>query len=75
MNKLILEFPTFEEVKKALSKELPDVIEIIFKSQMDNIKEFEIIDHLVNAVGYYIEMFKATDNARTTFIIHFKRKS
>ena len=42
---------------------------------MDNIKEFEIIDYLVNAAGYYIEMFRATDNARTTFIIHFKRKS
>ena len=75
MNKLILEYPTLGIVKKELSKYFPEVIEIIFKSQMDNIKEFEIIDYLVNAAGFYIEMFKATDNARTTFIVHFKRKS
>ena len=75
MNKLILEFPTFEEVKKALSKELPDVIEITFKSQDENIREFEIIYYLVNCLDYFFESLIPIDSSRTNFIAHFKRKS
>lgn len=75
MNKIILEFPTFEEVKEALFKEQPDVIEITFKSQEDNAREFEIIYYLVNCTDYFFESLTPTDDSRTDFIAHFKRKS
>ena len=75
MNKLILESPKFVEVKDALSKELPDIIEITFKSQENNAKEFEIIYYLVNCTDYFFESLTPTDDSRTNFIAHFKRKS
>ena len=75
MNKIILEFPTFEEVKEALSKEQPEVIEITFKTQEDNAREFEIIYYLVNCTDYLFESLTPIDDSRTNFIAHFKRKS
>ena len=75
MNKIILEFPTFEEVKEALFKEQPDVIEITFKSQEDNAREFEIIYYLVNSTDYFFESLTPTDDSCTNFIAYFKRKS
>ena len=75
MNKIILEFPTFEEVKEALSKEQPDVIEITFKTQEDNAREFEIIYYLVNCTDYLFESLTPIDDSRTNFIAYFKRKS
>lgn len=75
MNKIILEFPTFEEVKEALSKEQPEVIEITFKTQEDNAREFEIIYYLVNCTDYLFESLTPIDDSRTNFIAYFKRKS
>ena len=75
MNKIILEFPTFEEVKEALSKEQPEVIEITFKTQEDNAREFEIIYYLVNCTDYLFESLTPIDDSRTNFIADFKRKS
>ena len=75
MDRLILEFPTINNVKEELSNCIPDIIQITFKSCDDNIREFEIIDYLINVVGYSIEELRATDSSRTKFIVQFKRKS
>ena len=75
MDRLILEFPTINNVKEELSNGIPDIIQITFKSCEDNIREFEIIDYLINVVGYSIEELRATDSSRTKFIVQFKRKS
>lgn len=72
MNKLILEYPTFAEVKKAL-KVSPDVIEITFKNQEDNAREFEIIYYLVNCTDYFFESLTPVDDSHTNFLAHFKR--
>lgn len=75
LNKLILEYPTFDELKEELSKGYPEEIEITFKSKEDNAREFEIIFYLVNVVDYYFEKLKPLDDSRTIFIGYFKRKS
>lgn len=50
LNKLILKYPTLDELKEKLSKEYPEEIEITFESKEDNAKEFEIIFYLVNVI-------------------------
>lgn len=72
MKKLVLEFPTFEEVKEAL-KDNPDVVEIMFKNQEDNAREFEIIYYLVNCADYFFESLSSIDDLRTNFLARFKR--
>lgn len=75
LNKLILKYPTIDELKEELSKEYPEEIEITFESKEDNAREFEIIFYLVNVVDYFFEKLTPLDDSRTAFIGYFKRKS
>ena len=75
LNKLILKYPTLDELKEKLSKEYPEEIEITFESKEDNAREFEIIFYLVNVVDYFFEKLTPLDDSRTAFIGYFKRKS
>lgn len=75
LNKLILKYPTLDELKEELSKEYPEEIKITFESKEDNAKELEIIFYLVNVIDYFFEKLTPLDDSRTTFIGYFKRKS
>lgn len=75
MDKLVLEFPTLDELKHKLEDGLPDEIEVTFKNKEDNIKEFEIIFYLVNEVDYFFDKLKPIDNSHTIYLGYFKRKS
>ena len=72
VKKLNLKYPTFEEVKETLRSN-PDVIEIMFRNQEDNSKEFEIIYYLVNRADYCLESLIFIDDTRTNLLAHFKR--
>lgn len=74
MEKIVLEYPTFEEVRKAVEK-TPDIIEITFRSKEDNASELEIMYYLVNCTDYFFESLTPIDESRTNFLAHFKRKS
>ena len=71
----MLKYPTLNIIKKELSSDLPEKIEITFKNKADNIKEFEIMYYLINFAGYSFEELKSIDNSHTVYIAYFKRKS
>ena len=75
MKKLVLKYPTLDIIKKELSSGFSEEIEITFENKKDNIKEFEIIDYLINFAGYYFEELRPIDNSHTVYIAYFKRKS
>lgn len=75
MNKLVLNYPTLDELKQELAKGLPDEIEVTFKNKEDNIEEYEIIFYLVNVVDYFFDKLKPLDDSHTIYLGQFKRKS
>lgn len=75
MKKLVLKYPTLDIIKKELSGGFSEEIEITFENKEDNIKEFEIIDYLINFAGYSFEELRPIDNSHTVYIAYFKRKS
>ena len=62
-------------IKQKLSCDLPEEIEITFKTKKDNIREFEIMDYLIHSVGYSLEELSSIDDSKTIYRAYFKRKS
>lgn len=62
-------------VKEKISCELPEEIEITFKNNKDNIREFEIMDYVIRSAGYSFEDIQPVDESKTMYIVYFKRKS
>lgn len=73
MDKLILEFPTLEELKQELEKGFPDKIEVTFKDKKDNIEELNIIFYLINKANYRLDKLESLNDLHTIYLGIFKR--